>query len=81
MLTAGTEGTLYEIANEMFNEIVMDDDNDWDIYYDWTNTELGYIDTLIDEIIDSMIGAADKAMRGCALTHKDEFLEELRRLA
>ena len=82
MLTAGTEGTLYEIAEEVFLDTVMTNDRDWEIYYKtWAWPSSGStsdIDELIDEIIDKMIDAADRAMTQCALNYKYKYLMELR---
>ena len=75
MLTGATEGTIYEIANEVFDEVVFTDDDDLDRY----NNEQG--DVLRDalyEIIGEMIADADAAMVDCAKRNKDSFLKMVR---
>ena len=75
MLTGGTEGTMYEIANEVFDEVVFTDDDDLDRY----NDEQG--DVLRDalyEIIGEMITDAETAMVECAKSNRDSFLKLVR---
>ena len=76
MLTAGTEGTMYEIASEIFDKVVFVYDDDLDTYNSHREME-----SMLDEIIGEMIEAADDAMWECVEARKEEFLEELRRLA
>ena len=78
MLTAGTDGTLYEIASVVFNDTVLINDGDWDIYYGLPSDDMTHIDDLMDEIIGEMIQAADRAMTECALHNKYKYLKELR---
>ena len=73
MLTAGTEGTLYEITSELFDEVVFVRQSDLDAFNSHREME-----GEVDEIIGQMIEAAERAMRECALVHKDGFLNKLR---
>jgi len=75
MLTTGTEGTMFEIANEVFDEVVFTDDDDLKRYND---EQSGVLRDALYGIVEDMISAADKAMVECAQKNKDSFLELVR---
>lgn len=76
MLTGGTDGTMYEIANEVFDEVVFTDEHDLDLYNGEPSPYLARDE--LYEIIGEMIAAAEEAMVDCARANKDRFLALLR---
>ena len=75
MLTGGTEGTMFEIADELFNEVVFTYKDDLDKYNARADKDAR---EMLFEIIGEMIDAAESAMVECAQLHKDEFLKFVR---
>ena len=74
MLTTGTEGTMYEIANEVFDEVVFTDEHDLELY---NNGSEALRDELY-EIIGEMIFDAEEAMLKCAKENRERFLAMVR---
>lgn len=74
MLTGGTEGTMYEIANEVFDEVVFSAYDDLDAYNAGPET----LRDELYEIVGEMIAAAEQAMVDCARANKERFLKMVR---
>ena len=68
----GYEGTLYETANEIFDEVVFTDERDLELYNGEPSPYLARDE--LYEIIGEMIYDAEKAMRECAESNRERFL-------
>ena len=70
MLTGGTEGTMYEIANEVFDSVVFTEDE----YLDAYNNANELVRDELYEIVGEMIHEAERAMVKCAEANRKHFL-------
>lgn len=70
MLTGGSEGTMYELANEVFDSVVFTRQEYLDAY---NNADEAVRDELY-EIVGEMIYEAECAMVKCAESNRKHFL-------
>lgn len=77
MTMADYGNTVYEMANEIFDEVVFEDSRDLDLYNDNDDSYASLRDDLYD-IVGEMMHAAEEAMMRVANERKDAFLNNVR---